>query len=846
MGWEKPGGGGGGAVNSVFGRTGAVTAQAGDYSAFYTSLVEESNILYVGKHGNDSNDGKTIGKAFLTIGAAITAASGETPASDNRFRIEVIDAGNYTENLTIPEWVGVIGLAALINGQHTVSDNTALWAFRLLSSTGTCVAKSAGTGNALVRAGRMILTNGSNGTLVTSGELIFECGVVEVENGFGFGSTSTGQQQIIADQIDITGTGIGAGVSGAGSMCVRVNCMEDSGSGTGLLTASGATINATVNRINCTTAVNEGAGTTLNLICGAVTGTETRAGSGKTVKADNVALLDDATFTAFPVTPSSAPTADYQVSNKKYVDDTVLPVSESVTKTGSNCLTFNGTNNYISATSAAFDIKDVSAKPFEISFSAYIDSTTVPSSDNVYFVSIGEVSQNTIMFGLTDDGGDTLVRILGSTTGSGWTILEAGSTPITDGIHDFVYSRDVSGNYLVTVDGVTHLSFTNTGDLFVSNNVMKIGTTYNAASDFYGGIFYDFDFKVNGSSVVKYPLAEGEGKITYDVSGNDNHGTIEGTLTNVWDNTQDEFHYNNDYGCSKAMKFNGTNNYISVTDNAFNVSDVSATPFEIRFSVNLTEDVLAGSLTSLVTIGTTDYNTLHIGVESTNKIRVIYSIDGLAWTIQLSSTALSSGWNDIVITRDISGNYLVTSNEVTYLDFTDANDILLNNYEMHIGAHYSLSAAYYFHDELYNFDFKVNDVSVAKYSGTETDSWTDLSGNSNDGTVNGTATSLIYIPALTDLSENAVGGEIQNPAERGGTESNGSETTVELVVTMEADAYDFQKITVSSATEYFKINQGTTAQRLALTGMSGGEEYYDTDIEAKFLYNATLSAWVEV
>jgi len=810
--------------------------------------TDQDNIIYVSKAGSDSNSGKYLDKPKLTIGAAITAASAQTPASDNRFRIDILDAGDYTENLTIPEWVGVLGLAALIDGNHTVADNTALWAFRLVASSGTCVSKSAGTGNALVRAERMILTNGSNGTLVTSGELIFECGVVEVENGFGFGSTSTGQQQIIANQIDITGTGIGAGVSGAGSMCVRVNCMEDSGSGTGLLTASGATINATVNRINCTTAISEAAGTTLNLICGSVTGIETRAGSGKTVKADNVALLDQVnTFSQFPVTPSSAPITDYQVANKKYVDDTVLPVSESVTKTGSNCLTFNGSNNYISVNpNTDFDIKDVSAKPFEISFSAYIDSTTVPSSDNVYFVAIGEVSQNTIMFGLTDDGGDTLVRILGSTTGSGWTILEAGSTPITDGIHDFVYSRDVSGNYLVTVDGVTHLSFTNTGDLFVSNNVMKIGTTYNAASDFYEGIFYDFDFKVNGSSVVKYPLAEGEGKITYDVSGNDNHGTINGTLTNIWDNTQDEFHYNNDYGCSKAMKFNGTNNYISVTDNAFNVSDVSATPFEIRFSVNLTEDVLAGSLTSLVTIGTTDYNTLHIGVESTNKIRVIYSTDGSAWTIQLSSTALSSGWNDIVITRDISGNYIVTSNRVTYLDFTDANDILLNNYEMHIGAHYSLSAAYYFHDELFNFDFKVNDVSVAKYSGTETDSWTDLSGNSNDGTVNGTATSLIYIPALTDLSENAIGGEIQNPAERGGTESNGSETTVELVVTMEADAYNFKAIELTDSTKFFKPNSGTTVQRLALTGMSGGEEYYDTDLEAKFLYNATLSAWVEV
>lgn len=42
---------------------------------------------------------------------------------------------------------------------------------------------------------------------------------------------------------------------------------------------------------------------------------------------NNVKTLGDQTingvktFTSFPVTPSSAPTSDYQVANKKYVDD---------------------------------------------------------------------------------------------------------------------------------------------------------------------------------------------------------------------------------------------------------------------------------------------------------------------------------------------------------------------------------------------------------------------------------------------------------------------------------------------------------------------------------------------
>ena len=809
----------------------------------------ELNILYVGKHGNDSNNGKTKAQAFLTIGQAIITANAETPSSSNRFKIEIIDAGIYIEDLTIPEWVGVIGLASLIQGNHTLADNTALWAFRLVATTGTCITKSAGVGDTLIRAERMILTGSANGTLVTAGEIVMEVGIIEVENGFGVGSTSTSDQVIIVDAIRITGTGIGTGGSGSGNICLRANCITDDGSGTGIQTLGTYVVNAVVNRIECNTAYIEGINTSINLTCTNLSGTETKNGNGAIVVNNNVALLDqENAFSQFPVTPSSSPSTDYQVSNKKYVDDTILPVSEAVTKTGSNCLTLNGTNNYIQIGDYYCPKKDFTismwVKRSRNNTEETIASHTRSTSDGGTFFGIRFEADNTIKFNPYSaagvDGRPQTTETY--TTADGWIYLEVGHSS----------ALGTSGKCFIRVNnGATILSTSDVVELLpqtVDTSYPTIGAyDYNKTLPFQGQIA---GFKVvNGITndvILHIPLAEGSGNVAYDVSGNDNHGTIKGTLTNVWDNTQDNFHYNNDYGCSKAMKFNGTNNYISVTDNAFNVSDVSATPFEIRFSVNLTEDVLAGSLTSLVTIGTADYNTLHIGVETTNKIRVIYSIDGSAWTIHLSSTALSSGWNDIVITRDISGNYIVTSNRVTYLDFTDANDILLNNYEMHIGAHYSLSAAYYFHDELFNFDFKVNDISVAKYSGIETDLWTDLSGNSNDGTVNGTTPVLIYIPALTDLTENAIGGEIQNPPERSGTESNGSETTVELVVTMEADAYNFKAIELTDSTKFFKPNSGTTAQRLALTGMSGGEEYYDTDLEAKFLYNATLSAWVEV
>jgi len=66
---------------------GSVRANAGVLDA-----IQGENILYVGKHGNDANDGLVWENAFLTINAAVTAAAvGDT--------IQV-DPGTYTETIT--------------------------------------------------------------------------------------------------------------------------------------------------------------------------------------------------------------------------------------------------------------------------------------------------------------------------------------------------------------------------------------------------------------------------------------------------------------------------------------------------------------------------------------------------------------------------------------------------------------------------------------------------------------------------------------------------------------------------------------------------------------------------
>jgi len=77
--------------------TGSLKIANADQGAFAINAgvctsIQGQNILYVGKHGNDANDGLVWENAFLTINAAVTAAA----AGDT---IQV-DPGTYTETIT--------------------------------------------------------------------------------------------------------------------------------------------------------------------------------------------------------------------------------------------------------------------------------------------------------------------------------------------------------------------------------------------------------------------------------------------------------------------------------------------------------------------------------------------------------------------------------------------------------------------------------------------------------------------------------------------------------------------------------------------------------------------------
>jgi len=88
-----------------------------------TAAATEST-FYVGKHGNDANGGRNMSDAFLTFGAAISAAfSGAS--------IVCLDGGTYTEDILIGSDISLFAPHAKLQGT-SASGTTAL---RILSDT---------------------------------------------------------------------------------------------------------------------------------------------------------------------------------------------------------------------------------------------------------------------------------------------------------------------------------------------------------------------------------------------------------------------------------------------------------------------------------------------------------------------------------------------------------------------------------------------------------------------------------------------------------------------------------------------------------------------------------------
>lgn len=242
--------------------------------------VDGVQIYHVGKNGNDSNDGLHPNKAFLTFGAAITAAQSQTPSASNRFAIRCSDAGVYTENLTLVSWVDVEAETAVLVGTVALVDDSRVDFRRIKVATGlTGVTKSSGTGNSAVRVGQLVCAGTADGILNsgTDSELFVEASVITVVDGDAISNLSGGSGHIHAKSADIYISGDGRGlVVNGGKIYGQFGEIEDKGTGTtkGIEVQSGS-CRAVVRNLEADTAYQVDSGASLYAFINKIDGTTT-------------------------------------------------------------------------------------------------------------------------------------------------------------------------------------------------------------------------------------------------------------------------------------------------------------------------------------------------------------------------------------------------------------------------------------------------------------------------------------------------------------------------------------------------------------------------------------------
>lgn len=191
-----------------------------------------NQVYYVGKHGSDTNDGRTDATAFLTFSHAINQAKLQGLSSGYRWSIVCQDGGTYTEDMFTDDWINVHAPDATLVGRLMLAGNSNVTIGEVaytsaLAYPGNAITKrnSYGASNpASVTVGTIRCGGTANG-INNPGPgslLVADVGTIIVETGSGVGQSQMynyagGDLYLNVGEIKIYGTG-GKGVSSYDSL----------------------------------------------------------------------------------------------------------------------------------------------------------------------------------------------------------------------------------------------------------------------------------------------------------------------------------------------------------------------------------------------------------------------------------------------------------------------------------------------------------------------------------------------------------------------------------------------------------------------------------------------------
>lgn len=248
--------------------------------------LNQDQVIYVGKHGNDANDGRTIEKAKLTFQNAIDTA---VTVFTSDAVVWCFDDGPYVENLTGAVWISIYAPNAHIIGAHTIRD-ACRWVFGHISNgTGGTTAitlDDAADSRAGVYAKTFSVSGGATNCFLNNQGYLF----INIES-FVFNSTGTIVTTITGARTDFKFNTIemianGGTVlnSSGGLISVLGNAVYNTGVGNGtLVVSSGAgipEIYGTITEVNLETFNNITGATICNMNIARMLGSMNEAGAG--------------------------------------------------------------------------------------------------------------------------------------------------------------------------------------------------------------------------------------------------------------------------------------------------------------------------------------------------------------------------------------------------------------------------------------------------------------------------------------------------------------------------------------------------------------------------------------
>lgn len=160
----------------------------------------QENVLYVGKHGSNDNDGRSFDRALLTFTYALTLATSGTS-------IVCLDNGSYSENLTMVIGVDIDAKNATLIGTITVVDDSNVEFGKMEIATGTTGISGGTMQDSYVKI-RYVVASGTGVVFdIGGGFLVANMEYVFISSGSIISATSNGTLLANIKYISIDGIG---------------------------------------------------------------------------------------------------------------------------------------------------------------------------------------------------------------------------------------------------------------------------------------------------------------------------------------------------------------------------------------------------------------------------------------------------------------------------------------------------------------------------------------------------------------------------------------------------------------------------------------------------------------